>query len=101
MSVNHANSHEHVARDHERGETGEEAKEEQNASEEFGQSRYVAQPIRQAKGGDVVAVTIESRKYTAAMESVVRDHLVVSVIDHGATQDEAQKESTPWLEAVE
>lgn len=82
----------HVDGDEGRGEAGEESEEDEDAADKFGEGRDVAEPVGKPEADDVVDEVMQ--------RGVGRD-LLVSVNDHGESEDEAQQQGPPGLKVVQ
>ena len=99
VAVHHHDGNEHVAGDKKGCETGEEAEQYEDASEEFGECGDVTQPVGHAQGRNEMAVTIKGREGVAVKTG--GNDFAVAVVDHGAAEHKAQKESAPRLQVVQ
>src|SRR5271163_3766604 len=72
----------HVDGDHEGGEAGEEADDEKEATEKLGERGDVAEPVGQAKRGDVVGEVVDASEQIATVQSAERGDLAPAVDKH-------------------
>jgi hypothetical protein len=92
VAIDRDESDEHVDRDQEGGEAGEETEDQEYAAHELGEGGDVAEPSGEAKRRYEVGVVVEC---------AVGNDFRVAVIDHRRAEDEAQKKSAEGLQAVE
>ena len=92
MDADGEERHQHVDGDEARGQAGEEAEQDEDAADKFRKGRDVAEPVGKSESDDVVDEVMQ--------RGVGRD-LLVSVDDHGESEDEAQQQGSPWLKVVQ
>jgi hypothetical protein len=79
-----------VDADGKRGHAGEQAKQDQQAPNEFGKRGKIGSPGWEPEAGDELSMVLETA-----------ENLVLSVVEHDGTQGEAHDEECKGLQAVE
>jgi hypothetical protein len=91
MDANGDEGGEHVDRDQNCGETGEQTDDEEGASEQFREGGDVSKPVGEAESYDVVRVVVECAGW---------HDLLVAVHCHGGAKDKAHEQRADRLQTI-
>ncbi len=91
--------YEHIDGDQEGPDAGEDAEEEREAAEEFGDGGDVAEPGGKAEAGDDLIEGLHGGEVVAGVDGSGGEDLGMRVVDHCEADGDAEEEEGPGLEA--